>query len=117
SRVDLALDTQPFSGGLTTLEALWMGVPVITYPGRTFASRRSTSHLIQAGCEQFVAADRAHYIDLTVQWTYRLEDLAAIRLAMRQRVACSSLCDSKRFAAEFLKTLQAVWSRRAASIT
>jgi len=106
NRVDLALDTQPYSGGLTTCEALWMGVPVITFPGQTFAGRHAVSHLTNAGHEQFIAADSAGYIDLAVNWTSRLEELATIRSQMRERVRNSPLCDGPRFARDFLSLLR-----------
>jgi predicted O-linked N-acetylglucosamine transferase (SPINDLY family) len=109
SRVDLALDTQPYSGGLTTCEALWMGVPVVTFPGSTFAGRHSTSHLINAEYEQFVAADLAGYIDLAAAWAVRLAELAAIRQQMRERVRRSPLCDAPRFASDFLALLRQAW--------
>jgi predicted O-linked N-acetylglucosamine transferase (SPINDLY family) len=110
-RVDLALDTQPYSGGLTTCEALWMGVPVITFPGKTFAGRHSTSHLTTAGYPQFIAADRAGYVELAVAWASRLTELAAIRVQMRDQVRRSPLCDAERFAGELLSMLRALQPR------
>jgi predicted O-linked N-acetylglucosamine transferase (SPINDLY family) len=112
NRVDLALDTQPYSGGVTTCEALWMGVPVITYPGKTFAGRHSVSHLTNAGYEQFIAADLEGYIELAVEWTGRLEELAVIRAGMRERVRASPLCDAPRFARDFLALLEAAWKSK-----
>lgn len=106
NRVDLALDTQPYSGGLTTCEALWMGVPVVTCPGLGFASRHSTSHLTNAGYGQFVAADTAGYVELAVQWANRLNELAVIRREMRERVENSPLCDGPQFARDFLALLR-----------
>jgi predicted O-linked N-acetylglucosamine transferase (SPINDLY family) len=111
-RIDLALDTQPYSGGLTTCEALWMGVPVITFPGKTFAGRHSTSHLTNAGYPQFIAADQAEYIELAVGWAGRLAELANIRAQMREQVLRSPLCDAPRFASDFLTLLSSL-SRQA----
>lgn len=108
-RVDLALDTQPYSGGLTTCEALWMGVPVITYPGRTFAGRHSVSHLTNAGYQEFIAADMAGYIDLAVQWSERIQELAVLRGDLRERMRQSPLCDSKTFAKDLLAILEEAW--------
>jgi predicted O-linked N-acetylglucosamine transferase (SPINDLY family) len=114
-RVDLALDTQPYSGGLTTCEALWMGVPVITWPGKTFAGRHSASHLTSAGYPQFVAPDRDAYIELAVEWAVRLGELAEMRAQMRERFRQSPLCDAPRFARDFLRVVQEAWSSMSAA--
>lgn len=111
-RVDLALDTQPYSGGLTTCEPLWMGVPVITYPGKTFAGRHSTSHLMNAGLGQFIAPNRASYIDLAISWANRLDELSTIRSTIREQIRQSPLCDAHRFAEDFLTVLRAAWYER-----
>ena len=108
-RVDLALDTRPYSGGLTTCEALWMGVPVITYPGNTFAGRHSTSHLMNAGYDQFVAKDCESFVNLAVEWANRLDELALIRSQMREQVRQSPLCDGPQFAFDFFDLLTRSW--------
>ena len=65
-RVDVALDPFPFSGSVTTCEALWMGVPVVTCPGETFASRHSLSHLSNVGLTETTARDLDEYVELAV---------------------------------------------------
>jgi protein O-GlcNAc transferase len=111
-QVDLALDTQPYSGGLTTCEALWMGVPVITWPGQTFAGRHSTSHMANAGYGQFVADDMAGYVELAAEWASRIDELAAIRAAMREQMSRSRLCDGPTFARNLLALLRHAWEEK-----
>lgn len=110
--VDLALDTQPYSGGVTTCDALWMGVPVITHPGSTFASRHAVSHLTNSGYPQFVANDANHYVKVAVDWANRLDELAIIRSTMREQVRRSPLCDAATFARDWLQTIRQAWETK-----
>jgi predicted O-linked N-acetylglucosamine transferase (SPINDLY family) len=109
--VDVALDPAPYSGGLTTCEALWMGVPVITCPGETFAGRHALSHLSAVGLTETIARDADHYVDLAVTLASDLPRLSALRNALRERMTNSPLCDGPRLATNLLATLRAAWRR------
>jgi protein O-GlcNAc transferase len=103
--VDLALDTAPYSGGATTCEALAMGVPVVTYPGATFASRHSVSHLTNAGMPELVQADAAAYADLAVDLALNPAKLEATRSALAARLPASPHRDHAGFARDFTRVL------------
>jgi predicted O-linked N-acetylglucosamine transferase (SPINDLY family) len=109
NQIDLVLDPFPYSGGLTTCEALWMGVPTVTLPGETFASRHSMSHLSNAGLADWVATDRDHYVELAIAKATDLVTLATLRSGLRQRVKESPLCDARRFGANLGSALRAAW--------
>jgi predicted O-linked N-acetylglucosamine transferase (SPINDLY family) len=108
-RVDICLDSTPYSGGLTTCEAMWMGLPVITLPGDRFCSRHSYSHLSNGGLTECIARDAAHYVEIASGFAADFEKLAAFRYGVRERMAGSPLCDPDRFAANFETALFAMW--------
>ena len=107
--IDLVLDPFPYSGGLTTCEALWMGVPTVTVPGETFASRHSASHLSNAGLADWVTADIAAYTERAVAAAGDIAGLAALRASLRARVKASPLCDAPRFGRSLGAGLRAAW--------
>jgi predicted O-linked N-acetylglucosamine transferase (SPINDLY family) len=113
-RTDIALDSFPYSGGLTTLEALWMGVPVVTLPGRSFAGRHSLSHLSVAGLTQTIAADPDDYVAIIRRLGADRDRLAALRAGLRARLAASPLCDGPRFARHLEQALRGLWRERCA---
>jgi len=107
--VDIALDPFPFGGGITTCDALWMGVPVITCPGETFASHHSLSHLSSVGLTETIASTLEQYVELAVSLAGDLPRLASLRAGLRERMAVSPLCDGKRFAANLMHVVREAW--------
>jgi len=108
-QIDLVLDPFPYSGGLTTCEALWMGVPTVTLPGETFASRHSMSHLSNVGLGDWVAGDLDGYVELAVAKATDLVGLATLRAGLRARVKTSPLCDAPRFGRNLGVALRLAW--------
>jgi protein O-GlcNAc transferase len=108
--VDLALDPFPYSAGVTTLEAMWMGVPTVTFVGNTFAGRHSATHLTAAGLGGFCTHSIDDCVAMAVDWTRRREELADLRSTLRERVAASPLCDAPRFAGHLSRELMQLWT-------
>jgi protein O-GlcNAc transferase len=109
-RIDVALDPFPFAGGVTTCNSIWMGVPVVTWPGETFASRHSLSYLSVAGLTESIAAGRDEYIEIASRLAGDLTRLAKIRSGLREQVASSPLCDGKRFAEQLMALLRGIYT-------
>lgn len=98
-RVDVALDPFPYHGFMTTLHALWMGVPVVTLPGTRRVSRTGLSFLTHAGVPELIARTEQEYIEIAVTAARDGRALARLRASLRDRVRSSALCDTAAFRA------------------
>jgi len=110
--IDIALDPYPYSGGLTTLEALWMGVPVVTRPGRRFCSRHALAHLTAVGLGHLAVETEEEYVAVAAGLAVDPVALTTFRREARARVAASPSCDGRRFARAFEGALEEMWRRR-----
>ncbi|WP_081816779.1 O-linked N-acetylglucosamine transferase family protein [Fodinicurvata fenggangensis] len=111
--MDIALDPVPYSGGLTTCESLYMGVPVVTVPFRTFASRHSASHMTNVGLPDWVAdeGDLDKYIEIAVAKANDLKALSRLREGLREQILASPLCDAPRFGKNLAEALRRAWTK------
>lgn len=107
--VDVGLDPMPYSGGLTTLEALYMGVPVVTAPGDRFGSRHSAVHLRAVGLDDWIAATPDAYVARATRAAADLDGLGALRRGLRARLCASPLMDGAAFAADFGVLIRQAW--------
>ena len=107
--IDIALDPTPYSGGLTTLEGLYMGVPVITAPGRRFGSRHSSVHLRSIGLDDWIAADGDGYVALAIAKAADIPALAELRAGLRRRLQQSPLMDGRPLAADLAGIVRELW--------
>ncbi|MFI4940546.1 MAG: tetratricopeptide repeat protein, partial [Burkholderiales bacterium] len=110
-RVDIALDPFPFPGGTVTVEALWMGVPVLTLAGERFVARQGVGLLMNADLPEWIAADADDYVARAVSHAGDLQRLAALRTGLRQQVLASPIFDAPRFARHFEVALRGMWAQ------
>jgi protein O-GlcNAc transferase len=109
--VDLALDPFPYAGGITTLDGLWMGVPVVTLPGPTIVSRGGLSILTHVGLTELAVKTKADYVALAVALARDKARLRELRASLRGRLERSVLMDAKRFAGQMESAYRAIWHK------
>ena len=114
--VDICLDTFPYTGGTTSLHAMWMGVPTLTLAGRTPASRAGAAVLGRVGLEGFAADDAEDFVRKGVGWANNLPALAEIRAGMRDRFAASAVGKPAVIAEAFERALRIMWQRWCAGL-
>jgi len=110
--VDIALDPFPYTGGATTAEALWMGVPVLTLAGEHFLSRQGVGLVTNAGLTDWVAQGTDDYVARALRHAADLPALAALRTRLREQVLASPLFDGAAFAHAMQDALQGMWLAR-----
>ena len=103
--IDICLDPFPFTGGLTSCEALWMGVPVITWPQSRVVSRQTHAFLCVIGLPELSAVDAQDYIRIAAELANDRERLKALRQTLRQKMQASPLCNVKTFTKTLENTL------------
>ncbi len=110
--IDIALDPFPYSGGLTTLEALWMGVPVVTKKdGDRFASRHSVTHLTAVGLTETIADTVEDYVKRTTDLADDVTRRKELKQTLRDRMRQSPACDGAAFTQALEKAFRIMWRR------
>lgn len=108
--LDIALDPTPYNGGTTTLQALWMGVPVISLSGGNFVSRMGASFLHSLGHTDWLAVDEADYVAKAVRLAEHCAVWRKKRGDLRAQMAASPLCDIDSYVRNLEALYERIWS-------
>jgi predicted O-linked N-acetylglucosamine transferase (SPINDLY family) len=108
-RVDLGLDTFPCNGHTTSLDAYWMGVPVVTLIGATVVGRAGWSQLCNLGLPELAAATQEDFVHIATELALDRPRLAQLRTMLRPRMEASPLMDGARFARSLEAALRRMW--------
>ncbi|MBI3706857.1 MAG: tetratricopeptide repeat protein [Proteobacteria bacterium] len=111
AEVDLALDPFPNNGGVSSLDGLWMGVPMVTLRGDRPQGRAGASLLTTLDLPQFITAAVDDYIATAVEWSGRRDELAALRAGLQRRMQASVICDHRAYCDAVEAAYRAMWRK------
>ena len=109
ARVDLCLDTVPYPGHTTSLDSLWMGVPVVTLAGQTTAGRGGVSLLSNIGLTNLIARTPDEFVNIVASLATDIVALADLREKLRDRLLASPLMNAKAFATDLEDAFADMW--------
>ena len=109
NKIDISLDTFPYPGVTTSIESIWMGVPVLTLKGNNFVSRCGESINLNLKMSDFIAKNKTEYISKALSLTEDINNLVEIRKSLRQKALSSPLFDTEKFGQDFGDLLSNVW--------
>ncbi len=110
-KVDIALDPFPYPGGTTSVEGLWMGVPVLTLKGDRFIGHQGETILHNAGLADWIAQDLDDYVARSAVFAGDPGALAELRNGLRAQLLASPVCNAPRFARHFEGALRGMWRK------
>lgn len=110
--VDIGLDTYPYGGGTTTIDALWMNVPVVTALGATPMSRSAASVLLELGLDEWVAPRIEDYETLAIRRAQDRDALERLRSGLRGMLRASALMDESGFTRKLEAAFDRMWAER-----
>jgi predicted O-linked N-acetylglucosamine transferase (SPINDLY family) len=109
--IDICLDTFPYNGHTTSLDALWMGVPVVTLVGETVVGRAGLCQAMNLGLPELIATTHEEYVRIASSLAENLEHLGELRRTLRARMQESPLMDGARFARNLEAAYRDIWRR------
>jgi predicted O-linked N-acetylglucosamine transferase (SPINDLY family) len=109
--IDICLDTFPYNGHTTSLDALWMGVPTVTLCGETVVGRAGVSQAMNVGLPELIATTEDELVRVASSLAGDLEHLSELRRTLRERMKQSPLMDGARFARGVEAVYRDIWRR------
>ena len=110
NEIDITLDTFPVTGGTTTVDALWMGVPVVGLVGPNIHQRVCSAILQHAGHPEWIARSNQEFKDIAQKLAENQQLRIELRQTLRDEIKQSKLCDTVRFAADFSDCMRTIKS-------
>jgi len=106
---DIALDTVPYTGSTTTLEALLMATPLVTLPGEIFPARHAASYLTAIGAPELIAKDEDDYVQKIITLARDPDRLHHYKKTLRDQMLASPMCNQDLFVPEFVRAIRHMW--------